>query len=338
MVHADDDLSVLVAASVPPGLTAAAAVAEREHPASVRAGWLPRGLDREPAFLIYSITKTFLATLALLLCEAGRLALTDPVSRWLPSLPRADAITIRHLLGHTGGVPDYGGLAAYHEAVRRSPGSPWSFDEFGRATWEQGLLFDPGTGWAYSNPGYMIVRRIVETVADAAFADLVRDRIARPLGLARTRVVDSPDQLGGLAPSLSALVDPERVPRDVRAVYHPGWVSHGVMASTASEVASFLRALFDGAVLSARSLASMTEGTPVTAAPPPWRRAVYALGLMGDTLPSGALWGHNGGGPGYGASALVLVGPAGGLRTAAAVCTTDRPEIAESLARRILEA
>ncbi|HXA95480.1 MAG TPA: serine hydrolase domain-containing protein [Candidatus Dormibacteraeota bacterium] len=334
---AEDRLTTLLATGVPPAVAAAVAVAEPGIQAPIRAAWLPGDLDQEPSFLIYSITKTFIAALALLLCEDGRLSLADPLSRWMPAVPRSDAITIRHLLGHTSGIPDYGGIATYHEAVRRAPRCPWSFEDFARATWETGLLFEPGAGWTYSNPGYMILRRIVEAVGGATHAELVRDRIGRPLGLARTHVVDSPEQLRDLAPSLSRLLDPDREPRDVRELYHPGWVSHGVIASTASEVAIFLRALLGGALLSPESVARMTSGTSLPAAPPRWHRPVYGLGLMGDTLPSGALWGHNGGGPGYEASGGVLVTPDGDQRAAAALCATEGETNADTLMRRALE-
>lgn len=69
-----------------------------------------------------------------------------------------------------------------------------------------------GVGWAYSNPGYMLLKRVAEGIED----------------------------LAALAPGTSCALSPDGVPRDVRAHYHPGWVSHGVVASTASEVVRFL--------------------------------------------------------------------------------------------------
>src|SRR5206468_2267838 len=108
----------------------------------------------------YSITKTFTATLVLLLREEGRLSLDDPLSRWFPRIPQADRITLRQLLNHTAGVPDYGALRSYHEAVRSSPSTPWSFERFAAETFDRGLQFEPGSSWAYSNPGYMLLKRI----------------------------------------------------------------------------------------------------------------------------------------------------------------------------------
>ena len=83
--------------------------------------WSPASTVEEPRFLIYSVTKTFTATLFLLLQEGGALSLDDPVRDWIPDVPRAERITLRRLLNHTAGVPDYGGLAAYRGAVRAKP-------------------------------------------------------------------------------------------------------------------------------------------------------------------------------------------------------------------------
>jgi D-alanyl-D-alanine carboxypeptidase len=100
----------------------------------------------------------------------------------------------------------------------------------------------------------------------------------------------------------------------VRANYHPGWVSHGVVASTASDLVRFLDGLFRGELLSRQSLAQMTEFVVVPTDPPASaeqdppsrrRRPSYGLGLMGDpTSPWGRIVGHNGGGPCYSASAF----------------------------------
>ena len=153
--------------------------------------WVPGSADEEPGYLAYSITKTFIAVLVLLLRDQRRVSLDDRLARWLPGLAGAERISLRQLLNHTAGVPDYGGVRAYHEDVRASPSAPWSFERFVTETLEKGLSFAPGSGWAYSNPGYMFVKRITEQVGGSSFATLILERIARPLGLARTFVPES---------------------------------------------------------------------------------------------------------------------------------------------------
>ena len=276
--------------------------------------WLPGSEPAEPRFLVYSVTKTFIAALFLVLQESGELSLDDPLARWLPEVPSADRIALRHLLSHTAGIPDYGGLAAYHDEVRSTPSHAWSFERYAAETFEKGLLFEPGDGWAYSNPGYMLLKRIAELVAGRPFARLLTERIVEPLGLRQTTVAASPADLAGLAPAVSTSLTPHGTSVDVRQHYDPAWVSHGVLASTASDVLRFLSAIFSRRLLAPFSLAEMTRLTKVpvpgsradpSERPYEWRDPSYGLGLMVDpTAPWGAIYGHNGGGPGYAASAF----------------------------------
>jgi D-alanyl-D-alanine carboxypeptidase len=292
---------------------ASVAVIERAG-AEPYASWVPESHE-EPVFLAYSITKTFTAVLILILCERGRLRLDDRLARWFPRITHADRISLRHLLNHTAGIPDYGALRSYHDAVKSSPSAAWSFARFAAETFDKGVLFDPGHGWAYSNPGYMLLKYIAEEVAGASYRALVTECIARPLGLRRTFVAESIADLATLAPGTSSALSPDGAPRDVRAHYDPGWVSHGVIASTASELVRLLDGLFRGELLSRSSLDQMMEWVPVPNEPsrvsskqsgaPRWRRPSYGLGVMADPLsPWGLVVGHNGGGPCYSASAF----------------------------------
>jgi D-alanyl-D-alanine carboxypeptidase len=296
------------------------------------AAWRPRGDAAEPAFLVYSIGKLILAAVVLRFVEHGRLALGDSLARYFPAVPGAERITLEHLLRHTAGIPNYGPLPAYHEAVRTRPSQPWSFDDFAAHTWRHGLRFEPGARFEYSNPGYMLVRAILERVGGASHADLVAVHVAAPLGLRRTRVAETLDDLRPLAPAPSILVSADGAPRDVRGVYHPGWVAHGVVASTASEIALFADAFFGGRLVSAASVRRATELGPVTEAGPRWRAPGYGLGVMGDRAsPFGAVFGHNGGGPGYDASVFTAASLRGRRVTACALSASETDAIAEDV-------
>lgn len=297
----------------------AATDAESTHP---RAVWSPQAGHEEPAFLVYSITKTFTATLLLLLTEERRLSLDDPLPRWFPRIQSANRITLRQLLNHTAGIPDYGGLRSYHDELRSLPSRPWSFERFAEETFDKGLSFEPGAGWAYSNPAYMLLKRIAEEVTGTTFASLIADRIAQPLGLTRTFVPVETEHLVSLAPAMSRALAVDATPRDVRHDYHPDWVSHGVVAATPSDIVRFLDALFAHQLVSERSLDEMTllvsVPVPSRATTPDreyahaWRQPSYGLGLMGDPASRwGVVLGHNGGGPGYSASAFHVPGLGG---------------------------
>jgi D-alanyl-D-alanine carboxypeptidase len=225
--------------------------------------WVPASALDEPAYLAYSITKTFTAALMLQLRDEQRLTLDDRLARWFPRIDRSDRISLGQLLNHTAGIPDYGWLDAYNDAVRTAPSSPWSFERFAAETFEKGLRFDPGSSWAYSNPGYMLLKRIAEDVAGSSYGAMIRERIARPLGLLRTFVPESVSDLSTLAPAASRGLASDGATRDVRDHYHPGWVSHGVVASTPSDIARFWDAVFCGGLLSAQSLDEMTTLVPI---------------------------------------------------------------------------
>ncbi len=303
---------MLMAAATGRGAASVSVVAQAR--AEPQAFWVPESAD-EPAFLAYSITKTFTAALVLKLCEEGRLSLDDPLARWFPRIAQAERISLRRLLNHTAGIPDYGGIRAYHDSVRSSSSIPWSFEQFAAEIFEKGLRFEPGQGWAYSNPGYMLVKRIAEEVTGMSYRALVSERIVQPFGLCRTFVPESIKDLASLAPGTSSVLAPDGSPGDVRMHYHPGWVSHGVVASTPSEIVRFLDGLFHGQFLLRHSLDQMTElvVVPVAASasspgkdfPLSWSKPSYGLGLMGDPAsPWGLVLGHNGGGPGYSTSAF----------------------------------
>jgi len=307
-------LSEILNAAVETGSVAGVAIAAGAG-AQPQAVWLPATSRDEPAYLAYSITKTFTAALILELCEHAQLGLDDRLATWCPGVPHADRISLRRLLNHTAGIPDYGAVRAYHEDVKSSPSTPWSFERFAAETFDKGLWFDPGQGWAYSNPGYMLLKRVAEDVTGASYRDLISERIVRPCGLRRTFVAESIDDLAALAPGTSRALSSDGSPRDVRVHYHPGWVSHGVVTSTASELVRFLDGLFRGELLSRHSLAQMTELVLVPTDPSDASseqdlssrrgKPSYGLGLMGDPAsPWGLAVGHNGGGPCYSASAF----------------------------------
>lgn len=285
------------------------------------AAWRPAGVD-EPRFLAYSITKTCIAVVIQGLAVKGRISIDDPLARWYPDVPGATRVSLRHLLRHTSGLRDYGGLDAYHEAVRRSPSSPWSYETFAQHTLELGLAFEPDGGWAYSNVGYMLLKSIAERVAEASLAHLVEERIAAPLNLRRTAVVETLADMAGLAPAPTSDLTIDGTIVDTRAHYHPGWVSHGVVASTPSEIATFVDGLFTGRLLPLATVAEMCEVVPIGIPSPPWTEPSYGLGLMGDPASRyGPIFGHEGGGPGYGAS-VFHAAALGGLTACAMVAGT----------------
>ncbi|WP_127109455.1 serine hydrolase domain-containing protein [Pararhodobacter zhoushanensis] len=239
----------------------------------------PDGMpDRDDAqiFPYWSFTKTALAITALSLAEDGVLDIDTPVLD----------VTLRQLLTHTAGMPDYFTLPAYRQAVAHDE-DPWPRERLIRDTLAQGRLFAPGAGWSYSNLGYLLAREAIETASGQSFATLFSTRIAKRLGLHTARLAETRDQF-------AAVHWPQA------HHYHPGWVYHGCLIGTAADAARLLHGLFTGKLLSPSSLTQMMVTHPLGGALPgrPWTACGYAMGLMSGRMgAAGRGIGHSGGGP-----------------------------------------
>jgi len=288
-------------------------------------------LHADARFPTYSITKTVIATIVLGMAEDRILTLNDPIGKFLPGLPFDTRISLRQLLNHTGGLPDYGADPAYQAAVRDQPGTPWTAAEFLRRTLGEGLLYMPGHGWRYSNIGYLLLRLMLEGESGLPFRQVVRHFLARPAGLDGLAVVDDRDGMAALTPASGPLAN-------VTAGYHPGWVAHGLTTATARELARFLDLVFDGGILGAARLGEMTTPVPVTTAHPWMTRPSYGLGLMMDPENRfGVVAGHTGGGPGYSTAAYRFPDVHGHRVTVAALVNRDGADTATDIVFSMVE-
>ncbi|HEX4740514.1 MAG TPA: serine hydrolase domain-containing protein, partial [Caulobacteraceae bacterium] len=145
------------------------------------------GLDNAPdvKFRIGSLTKQFTAALVLMLREDGKLDLASPLTRYLPDAPKAWAgITLAELLGQTSGIPDFTDDKRFGE-WSMSPRTPADELAFFR---DRPLEFTPGSRYEYSNSNYEVLGAIIEKVSGKSYADLLGERILKPLGLHETGV------------------------------------------------------------------------------------------------------------------------------------------------------
>jgi CubicO group peptidase (beta-lactamase class C family) len=134
-----------------------------------------------------SVGKQFTAALILRLAAAGRLRLDDPIRRHLPEGPPAwDSITVRHLLSHTSGIPDYTDRAVNYQR-------PYTEDELVRIAAGLPLQFRAGEHWRYSNTGYLLLGAIVRRVTGRFYGDLLREEIFTPLGMPTARIISEAD-------------------------------------------------------------------------------------------------------------------------------------------------
>jgi CubicO group peptidase (beta-lactamase class C family) len=147
-----------------------------------------RPCTADTRFQICSVSKQFTAAAVLLLVERGRVALDDPVTRWVEGGPGEwRDITVHHLLTQTSGLGhwrDYPGLDPYQ---------PVPTVRLVELLAQVPLLSRPGDRWSYSSPGYILLGAIVERSSDQGFGTFLTDHIFSPLGLAATSAGDSPD-------------------------------------------------------------------------------------------------------------------------------------------------
>ncbi len=148
-------------------------------------------IDPTTAFRLASVTKQFTATAVMLLVRDGKLRYEDALTDLVPSFPAyGKGITIRHLLTHTSGLPDYEDLMAAAEQGRPPT---WSAVRQIHDDEVLALLrgakagrFAPGTSWAYSNSGYVLLGLIVARVSGKPFGEFLHERVFAPLRMDRT--------------------------------------------------------------------------------------------------------------------------------------------------------
>ncbi|BCB75807.1 serine hydrolase domain-containing protein [Phytohabitans flavus] len=266
-----------------------------------------RPVPADPYLRIGSTTKTFVAVVVLQLVGEGRLALSDPVERWLPGVVAGNgndgrAVTVRQLLQQTSGLYDYTGDLVFDyvtpESYRRERWRTYTPEQLVALA----MNHPPGdTGWEYSNTNYVLAGMLVEAVTGRDWQREVHDRIITPLGLRRTLTpgtwpfLPAPhaNNYHQFAPG-GPLVDTTIAVRGLDSG------ADGSMISTASDVNRFLAALIGGRLLRPEQLARMRE---LVALPPDAGYPAgsgYGMGISFVPLScGGGYWRHGGTGLGY---------------------------------------
>jgi CubicO group peptidase (beta-lactamase class C family) len=134
-----------------------------------------------------SVGKQFTAAVVMWLVEDGRIGLDEPVTKYLPEAPAGwGDITVRHLLTHTSGIPDY----TPQDVDRRRD---YTEDELARMAFGLTREFPPGTRWNYSNTGYVLLGVIVRRASGRFYGDILAERVFAPLGMSTARVISEAD-------------------------------------------------------------------------------------------------------------------------------------------------
>ncbi len=224
----------------------------------------------ETKFFIGSITKQFTATAIMLLEERGRLDVDDPISKYLPDYPEpaADKITIRHLLTHTSGVPNYTEVpeVLLRRTSRIAPSELLSLFE------NEPLEFEPGTDFHYSNSGYIILGAIIEKVSGQSYEAFLHHELLKPVGMLNTgyarREAGVPDRADGYT------LDDRRAPIDALPIDFSILHTAGALYSTVADMLKWDIALRNQQIITRETFERMIT--------PYWNN--YGFGWVIDTL------------------------------------------------------
>ncbi|WP_405699708.1 serine hydrolase domain-containing protein [Streptomyces sp. NBC_00069] len=244
-----------------------------------------------------SNTKTFTAVVVLQLVAEGKIGLDTMVETYLPGLVRGEGIdgnhiTVRQLLQHTSGLPDYG----LHIDDNVLPDRYFEPRDLLDIALQHKADFTPGKKWAYSNTNYVVAGLIVQKITHRPLAEQIDQRVIQRIGLRHTYFP---------APGDKTIREPHPKGYHRKTADEPlrdfteidpsaGWAA-GQMISTNSDLNLFFGALLGGRLLPDAQLAQMRTTVPVGDT-----GAGYGLGLMSRPLSCGGVyWGHGGDIAGY---------------------------------------
>jgi len=246
-----------------------------------------------------SASKMFTATVVLQLVGEGKIGLDEPIETYLPGLVRGEGIdgrhiTVRQLLQHTSGVPEY--FTVDYKDIQHRYVEPRELLD--RALAEP-AVFAPGTSWRYSNTNYILAGLIAQRVTGRPIGEEITNRIIKPAGLKHTywpgigdETIRERHALGYYTPAEPGAERVEFTEMDPSW----GWAA-GQLIGTPGDLNKFLTALVGGKLLKPAQLAEMQKAVVAPGLPPNW---TYGLGLVRIELSCGEIaWGHGGDIDGY---------------------------------------
>jgi len=255
----------------------------------------PRGTDH---MRIASVAKAFSGAVVLSLVQDRRLRLGDTIGGRLPNLPTAwHPVTIRQLLNHTSGLPDYTTSTGFVDQLGTDPQGFVHPSTILDWVSTEGLVFPPGSRYEYSNTDNIVAALIAEGVSNDTYGDLLRTLVFRPARLTETSFPT--ERIALPRPFIHGYL-PTEPPDDVTELLSPSgaWASGGIV-STPLDLARFMRAYVRGKFFGAAQRRAQRDFVAGSSSPPGPGTNSAGLALFRYKSRCGTVYGHTGNFPGY---------------------------------------
>lgn len=236
------------------------------------------------SFWIASVGKMITGAIVFQLLDEGKLTLEESIDTWFPDYPGSALISIDDLLAHTSGVFTFNADLKLGE--RKGYKSPATILE---TTARHQLDFCPGTNWFYSNTGYLMLGLIAEAIEKKSYAEIVAERISRPMNLVSISVIDKDDPVSSLVPTAGT---PATGIPDIASIH-----GAGALRADSGDLLAFLHAYLSGTVISDSSRErAFSKLYPMFGQPMSYGRGVMVMDVPDPEAPTTWL-GHVGGSP-----------------------------------------
>ncbi len=217
-------------------------------------------LNENSIFELASVSKQFTAMAIVILEEKGKLNYDENISKYIPELSDYPNITIRNLLNHTGGLPEYMEIMDSTFDKTKIATNKDVISTFAKQ--KPQVLFEPNTKWEYSNTGYALLASIIEKVSGMSYGDYLLETIFMPLKMTNTFVYKrrfAPKKVANYAygyvysDSLQKYLLPDDLAETKRVVWLDGIVGDGSVNSTVIDLIKWDRALYADKLISKAS-------------------------------------------------------------------------------------
>ncbi len=243
-------------------------------------------------FNLASVTKQFICAAILILYDRGLVQLDDPAKKHLPALPYPE-VTIRQLMTHTSGLPEYFDLFNNNRGNADTLTNELLLELL--AQYRPPTQFAAGSSWSYCNTNYVLLASIIEKVSGQRMEEFFKKEIIRPLGLKNTYIfrlpdtVNDPNQVKGFREE-----NGQRRLNDL--TFWDGVVGDGNLFSSAEDLLKWEQQLYKSKIIKPATLAMAFQPVPLNI---PGRDSSYPYGFGWGIDKPGEQYSHTGGWTGF---------------------------------------